>query len=416
MKKSDNISVELNDLELREKGITLFARLEKRRPNKANEYPIKLRIIYKGGYRDYSTKQKASLEEWKKIVAPMPKDIAANKKIKIIAVLNRAYKIITEIDSFNFSEFKDIYLDKKNNDRYNVFNWYDDKIKELKDNEQLGTAGTYEYSMRALKKFSKKEVLQFNDITVAFLKKFEKYIENDTTTGIYLRPLKHIFNRANKITSFYPFEKGGYKIPTPRNNKKALIKEELKRIYFYESAQGGPERFYKDIWLFSYFANGMNMKDICLLKYSDIKGYHIEFRRAKTIHSNKSSKPILIDLTDDLQRIIKEHGTNSKNKKDYIFPFLKSGMDAEKQMKTIKQATKQTNKYIKRVAKILEIEAEVSTYTARHSFATILKNAGVAPSFIGESLGHSSLKTTESYLGSFETAQRKENINKLKDW
>jgi len=415
MKKSTNISIEANDINLSGKGITLFARLEMRRKDKNDNYPIKIRIIYKASYRDYSTKQKATLKEWDKITAAKPKGTAADKKIQILAVLQRAYDVLLEIEPFTFQDFKDVYLDKKNNDKYNIYNWYDDKIKELKENNQLGTAETYKYSMKALKDISGKGVLKFDDITLKFLKKFEATINSPTTTGIYLRPLRHIFNRANKIISYYPFEKGAYKIPTPRNNKKALTKEEVKSIYLYEPPQDSPEKFYKDIWLFSYFANGMNMKDICQLKYSNIKGDYIEFRRAKTINSNKNTRPILIDLTSDLQRIITEHGTG-KGKHNYIFPFLKNGMNAAETMAAIKQATKQTNKYIKRVARGLEIKAEVSTYTARHSFATILKNAGVSPSFIGESLGHSSLKTTESYLGSFETDQRKANINKLKDW
>ena len=409
----DNIILQDAEIKLQSKGLTMYAVLEKRKDLKGGYHPVKLRITYNRSYRDYGTRQKATLKEWEKITAAKPKGTAADKKIQVLAVLQRAYDILLEIDPFTFQDFKDVYLDKKNNDKYNIYNWYDDKINELKENNQLGTAETYKYSMRALKEISKKrEVLKFDDITVNFLKKFEAAINSPTTTGIYLRPLRHIFNRANKIVSHYPFEKGAYKIPTPRNNKKALTKDEIKSIYLYEPPQGSPEKFYRDIWLFSYFANGMNMKDICQLKYSNIKGDYIEFRRAKTINSNKNTRPILIDLTSDLKKIIVEHGTLQ----NYIFPFLKKDMDATKEMIAIKQATKQTNKYIKRVAKNLEIKAEVSTYTARHSFATILKNAGVAPSFIGESLGHSSLKTTENYLGSFETDQRKENINKLKDW
>jgi integrase len=250
-------------------------------------------------------------------------------------------------------------------------------------------------------------------------------MKNPTTVGIYLRPLRHIFNLAmdhpSDFLQDYPFkrkshETNKYKIPAPRNIKKALTKVEVKSIYEYKALEGSPEAFYKDIWLFSYFANGINMKDICKLKYKNIKGVSIEFRRAKTERSNKNTKPITIVLTEDLIKIIDEYGTKPNAKENYIFTFLKPTMNLEDEMAAIKQATKQTNKYIKKVAKNLKINAEVSTYTARHTFATILKNAGVAPSFIGECMGHASQKTIESYLGSFESDQRKDNINKLKDW
>ena len=410
------INLQKADIEFKSMGLTMYAILEKRKTLKDNFHPIKIRITHKRKYRDYGTKQKATSTEWDLITAAKPKGDSANKKIQILGMLERAYNIITNMETFGFTEFNESYLDHRNNDKYNIFNWYKDKIKELEENGQLGTAQTYTYSMKALKDVSGKEVLKFDDITIKFLKKFEKEIDSPTSTGIYLRPLRHIFNRASQIVSNYPFNKGQYKIPNPRNIKKALTLEEVKRIYLHESPQGSPEQFYKDIWLFSYFANGMNIKDICQLTYSCINNDTIEFRRAKTINSNKDAKPISVILTDDLMRIIEDYGTEPKNKNSYIFPFLKKGTTAQQELLQVRQATKQTNKYIKRIAEHLKIEKNISTYSARHSFATILKNAGAAPSFIGESLGHSSLKTTESYLGSFETSQRKENINKLKDW
>ncbi len=429
MKKKDVklkvIRLQEADIKLSTRGLSMYALLDQRRPNTKGTFPIRIRIMHNSLYRDYGTKQYASTEEFKKITTGNPKGIAADVKIEVLALLERAYSIIQDIDPFSFARFNEVYLNKQNNDKYNVYNWYDDKIKALKDNGQLGTALTYEYSKKSLMDFDKSEILKFNKITPNFLEKYEAQMNNPTTVGIYLRPLRHIFNMAidhpSGFLQDYPFkrkshETNKYKIPAPRNIKKALTKLEVKSIYEYKAKKGSPEEFYKDIWLFSYFANGINMKDICKLQYKNIKGTSIEFRRAKTERSNKNTKPITILLTEDLSRIINEYGTKPKVKENYIFSFLKPKMSKEEEMAAIKQANKQTNKYIKKVAEKLEIKAEISFYWARHSFATILKNAGVAPSFIGESLGHSSLKITENYFGSFESEQRKDNINKLKDW
>jgi len=413
------------DIKLSNKGISMYALLDQRRPNKKGTFPIRIRIMLNSLYRDYGTKQNASIDEFIKITNGHPRGNAADIKIEVLALLERAYKIIQDIDPFSFARFNEVYLNKQNNDKHNIYYWYDDKIKELKSNGQIGTALTYEYSKKSLQNFTNTEILTFDKITPKFLEKYESQMSNPTTVGIYLRPLRHIFNLAldhhSNFINDYPFkrrshETNKYKIPSPRNIKKALTKVEVKSIYEYGAIADSPEAYYKDIWLFSYFANGINMKDICKLRYKNIKGNSIEFRRAKTERSNKNSKPITIVLTDDLNRIINEYGTKPVIKENYIFTFLKPKMNKEEEMAAIKQATKQTNKYIRRVAKALKIEANVSTYTARHSFATILKNAGVSPSFIGESMGHSSLKTTESYLGSFESEQRKDNIDKLKDW
>jgi site-specific recombinase XerD len=71
-------------------------------------------------------------------------------------------------------------------------------------------------------------------------------------------------------------------------------------------------------------------------------------------------------------------------------------------MKIKKQLVKQINKYIRRIAETVGIEKDVTTYVARHSFATVLKRSGASIKFISEQVGHSSIKTTENYADSFE--------------
>ncbi|MFZ1288692.1 MAG: tyrosine-type recombinase/integrase [Melioribacteraceae bacterium] len=60
------------------------------------------------------------------------------------------------------------------------------------------------------------------------------------------------------------------------------------------------------------------------------------------------------------------------------------------------------NKHLKNIAKNLKIEKNLSTYSTRHSFATVLKRFGVNTSFISDALGHSNIKTAERYLDGFE--------------
>ena len=88
-------------------------------------------------------------------------------------------------------------------------------------------------------------------------------------------------------------------------------------------------------------------------------------------------------------------------------------MTEDQKQKKVKQATKQCNKYVKRIAKNVGIEGNVSTYTARHSFATVMKRSGASVEFISEQLGHSNTRTTEIYLASFEDDKKKEMSQEL---
>ena len=297
----NTIKLQNAEIQLQSRGLTLYAVLETRKQLINGYHPIKLRITYNRKYRDYGTKQKSNTKEWEKITAAKPRGIAADKKIQILAMLQRAYDIIKEIENFTFNAFNDAYLNKKNNDKYNVYNLYDDKIKWLYADDKINTANTYIYSMKALKRYSKKNVLKLDDITLPFLKGFAKMLHNPTTIGIYFRALRHILNTNRANISFYPFGKGDklYEIPKGDNVKKALSIKEISKIYNYEPLPR--EKYYIDMWLFSYFANGMNMIDICKLKYSDIKGGSLEFTRTKTKDTARKTNVIEVILIDELK-------------------------------------------------------------------------------------------------------------------
>ena len=233
-----------------------------------------------------------------------------------------------------------------------------------------------------------------------------------TTVGIYLRSLRAVYNLQSIDKSVYPFGvgKSKYTIPSSKNIKKALTVREIGMIYNYEAERNSTKEMAKDYWLFLYLCNGMNVKDFCLLKWENITENILSYKRAKTTRSQKESKKISVALKPESIEIMKKWGQPSLNKKAYIFPHIDSKMDAEKKMATYKNLVKLINKYLKQIAIEVGIN-KVTTYYARHSFATVLKRSGAKYEMISELLGHSSVSVTESYLDSFEN----EHIQKETD-
>ncbi len=417
---------EFNESKLKSKSVSLIAFCDNIRKRKDETCSIRIRLIHNRFPKYYTTRIHMTEEDYIKMCGPRPRTGLKEDKAVVFELLKKAHDVIVDLQMFSFKRFDELFLVKKPKNNQNVFNWYDEKIVLLKAEGKLSTLDTYENSMKSIKKFINRDILTFDKVTPVFLKKYEQWMlgkdKSITTVGIYLRPLRHIFNRAlsdknNSIDVDYPFSGADcYTIPAPKNIKKSLSKVEVKKIFKYKPVDGSPEHFYRDIWIFSYLCNGINIKDICLLKYENLKLNKIEFFRAKTISSTKEPKTIEIVVTKDVRQIINRWGTKPEDSKNYIFPFLTKGLGAEKQQTIIKQTTKQCNKYIRDVAKNVGIEQKISTYWARHSYATILKRAGVSPSFIGDSLGHASTFTTDRYLGSFEDEQREKNIINLTDW
>lgn len=333
---------------------------------------------------------------------------------RINSYLMKAIEAAEALPVFTFSQFEDIYLNNREAADSISFG-FDKYISELKEEKRIGTAVSYECAKASLEKF--KAGLKYADITPALLRKYENWMNesgnSQTTVGIYLRSLRTIFNRASIDKALYPFgeKKGKYSIPTGRNIKKALNLQEIGKIYHYQPSQGSTAEMARDYWLFMYLCNGMNVKDFCLLKHKNIEGDILTFQREKTKRSKREQLPTVVSLKPEAKAIISKWGQRSVSPETYIFPHLHKSMTAEQERQVVQQLTKTINKYMKAIARDLDLSKPVTTYFARHSFATVLKNSGASMEFISEALAHSSQQTTKSYLSGFE----QETIHKTTD-
>jgi len=384
-------------------------------PQKDGNCKVSIRITHQRKRRYYPTNLAINAKDFDRIMTAKRRNDADTKTYnKILSFENKAIEAVEALPVFTFSMFEDIYLNNKDAADSVKFG-FEKYIQELKDEKRIGTAVSYETAMRSIEAFRKG--LKYADITASFLTKYENAMidanKSKTTVGIYLRSLRTIFNRASIDKALYPFGEGKnkYSIPTSRNIKKALTLEEIAKIFHHEVEAGTTKAMAKDYWIFIYLCNGLNVKDLCLLKHKNIEGNVLKYERAKTKRSKKDSELITVSLKHEAKAVISKWGQRSINGETFLFPHLQKGMTAERERQVYQQLTKTINKYMKQIAKELEINKEVTTYFARHSFATVLRNSGASMEFISEALGHSDMKTTKSYLAGFE----QETIHKTTD-
>jgi len=112
-------------------------------------------------------------------------------------------------------------------------------------------------------------------------------------------------------------------------------------------------------------------------------------------------------LNSETVEIIEQLGNPDKAPNNYIFPILNDELTAKERKKLVAQHIQTTNKYMKRIATKLGINPKISTYYARHSYSTIIRDSGASTEFIAEQLGHQSTKVTQSYLDSFPKESKK---------
>lgn len=278
--------------------------------------------------------------------------------------------------------------------------------------------------------------LQFNHLTPDFLTTYEQWMQHYgkaaqsklkastgaslTTVGIYLRHVRAVINDAIEAglmsRDAYPFGRNRYVIPAGANVKKALPKSDIEKLKTYQPVPGTTEQRSHDLWLFSYFCNGANLTDICRLTWGrvDLKEGKLTFIRQKTARSKKQNQtPIVAHLRPETLAIIERWGTAERRPNGYVFPFLTSDMTDRQKKQAIHQTVKMTNKWMGKIAEQLGIEGDTNSYSARHSFATSLLKSKAPLAFISKSLGHTNLKTTESYLGSFDDEEAKAFLEAL---
>ena len=423
-------------------------------PKADGSLPLKLRIISERKARYYAVS--VELRDGTIISSMTPEDLKETKSekpkkgFKEIGLLlagkeKFANEILNELRSeFSFEKFKDRFSGiKKASDPGNVFFGYTEAIKELESNQQYGTASCYDLSEKSLKAFMKSDSgkeptkLYFKEITVKWLQRYETWMTADkvtvlpdgeiktkdglsrTTVGIYLRTLRTVFNTAIALKeidhSVYPFGKRGYSIPKGNKVKKAFTKEQLGTL-FNAKAQTPEQEKARDFWFFSYTCNGMNVKDICLLRNEDVELESLSFYRAKTRNTNKNQHPVNVMLTDFAKSIISKYRNPDTSPKAFIFTMLNQSDTGLQRRKKIQNFTRFINQNLKKLAASVGITEDISTYFARHSFATLAIQGGASIEFVSEALSHSDIKTTRGYFAGFADTSKKEILDGLMDF
>ena len=397
-------------------GVVVSVLLDTRTVNKEGTYPVKIKVYFQGKPKYYPTgicmSTKEELEEV--LESKSKKNIEIQDIIgKELSRILKNVDILVERGTFSFSNLNNM-LGKNIGGSLNEM--ISAKIKELENEEKFGSSAFYKGTLSLLKRYMKHDV-PIKEVTVEWLNGLEKFIlktANQTTVAMNMRNIRATMNIAKQVgvirESDYPFGRGKYQIKEGSGKKKALNKKQFKAIAEYSDGSMTTE-FYRDLWLFIYFCNGLNVADLISLKFSDIQNDEISFIRKKTKDRTRDVKRIYAAITPEMYSIINKWGNDPK-KSVYIFPFLKPGDSAWEHEKKKKNLTKLINKRMKMIGEKLNL-GKITTYVARHTYATVLRNEGVPISIISPMLGHSSVTTTEIYLADLESEYRAKNASLL---
>ena len=248
-----------------------------------------------------------------------------------------------------------------------------------------------------------------DEVTPGWLQRFDSFLSHTNPSpnarAVHMRNLRAVINYAidEGATENYPFRR--FRIRTQPTLKRALSVAQLRQLWnatgtFWEERS-------RDLFFLSFFLRGVNITDLLTLTQANVDGDRLKFRRAKT------GQPYSIKIEPEAAAILEKY----KGEKMLL--------KLCEEIPVTEFALHQLNKYIKRIGnttlgrynkKITQpLFPGISTYWARHSWATAAAALDVPKEIIAHGLGHAQRSVTDVYIA-FDETKCDEANRRVIDW
>ena len=279
-------------------------------------------------------------------------------------------------------------------------------IEELVRVQRDGTAHVYRSTLNRLKSYMEGEDMTFHQLTSEWLMKFEKRLLADqltwNTVSTYLRTLRYVYNQAVDCDAAPYVPRLFNKVYTGVEGKvkRAVGPETIRKLMTENAALNSKQNFSRDIFVLLFLFRGMSFVDLAYLRRCDLQGNVITYRRHKT------GRRLTVAVEKEAMEIIRRN-ENADPESPFLFPIIKQ--PCRREYRQYMNMLRSLNYSLLQVTRMLKLKERISTYTARHTWATTAIRQNFNPSLICDAMGHSSVKVTETYFKSF----RDEDINRM---
>lgn len=271
-------------------------------------------------------------------------------------------------------------------------------IKELTQVGKKRTAETYMTTLNSFMRFRKEKDILLEEVDSNLMMGYENYLKSTgicpNTTSYYMRNLRAIYNRA--VEKELTVQRSPFKYVYTgigKTVKRAISLEEIRCIQELDLTISPSLAYARDIFMFAFYTRGMSFIDMAFLKKKDLQNGILSYRRQKT------GQQMFIKWEKPMQEIIGKYDTLGT---PYLLPIIRDlEVDGRKQYK---KAAHLVNTKLKKLGIQLELSVPLTTYVARHAWASIAKSKNISISVISEAMGHDSENTTRIYLASLDTS------------
>jgi len=282
--------------------------------------------------------------------------------------------------------------------RLSLFNFMERTIARLKSDGRIRTSETYRSALNSFSRFRNGVDVMLDALGQDLMESYEAYLQAKglvpNSISFYLRILRAVYNRAREQGLVVPTANPFAHVYTgvEKTAKRAVDLNTIRRIKNLDLSMDKPADYARDIFMLSFYMRGMSFIDLAYLKKSDLTNGIVTYRRRKT------GQRLSIRWTKEMQSILDKYPDNET---EYLFPVITSC--SANQRHQYRNRHYKINNSLKTIARKIRLQMPLTTYVARHSWASIARSKGISVSVISESLGHDNELTTQIYLATLDT-------------
>ena len=323
-----------------------------------------------------ASKLKWSMERFTKIIAGKEKE--------------KAYYSVDDI----VSEYN------KQPDCPTLFNFIRSMVTKKTAAKRYGTAKTYRDSLASFSSFRNGKDITFDNLNEDVINQYEAWMKNKglkrNSSSCYLRTFKTLYLKAVDMgltddRDIFRHVFTGFATTT----KRAISIDAIKAIRKLNLENNPALAFARDMFMLSLYLQGMAFVDIAYLKKSDIRNGQLQYSRKKT------GQALTISWEKPMQEIVDAYSHLTKDT-PYLLPVITTQDGTER--KQYEKAEHNVNRNLKKIGEMAGLHIPLTTYVARHSWASIMRDMGNDITVVSKGLGHEDIKTTQIYLSTIDTA------------
>lgn len=319
---------------------------------------------------------------------------------KLRADMERLYAIIRRFDRerCDYSSEDIITEFRRTGGENTFFVFMEHVIERLRQLKHTGTAKNYRAALGSFRRFRDNADIPIDSIDPVLMEDYQAYLTSSgavpNSISFYMRILRAVYNRAVKqglTADRKPFRT--VFTGQEKTLKRAISIHDIKRVRELDLSLKPHLEFARDLFLFLFLCRGMPFIDAAFLKKTDIRNGVLTYRRHKT------NQVLHIKVIQPIRELIDRY---SDKDSPYLLPVITcSDGDERRQYET---ALRRVNNALKAVAEMAGLPVSLTTYVARHAWASIAKAKNVPLNVISDALGHDSIATTQIYLASIDAS------------